>query len=255
VIDARDLHWEEGDGAFTLNGWRFATVHGGASREAVGDDAFVFFKTRSLVEQFLSFFNDLATPPSVERMVELGLYDGGSVPFWFEAFAPRKHVGIDLGQRRPTPYLEKYLSEGDRRERIDLHWGLSQADRRGVSAAVDAAFGDEPIDFVIDDASHLYEPSKTSFELLFPRLRPGVGWYLVEDWAWNHWPGEAEKWKAHRPLTRLIFDFVEMVGSTGQHLVRDVRVFSGFTAVRRSWAPREAFGDFALERSIYRYAE
>ena len=39
----------------------------------------------------------------------------------------------------------------------------------------------EPLDLVIDDASHLYGPTMASFEVLFPRLRPG-GLYVIEDW-------------------------------------------------------------------------
>ena len=38
---------------------------------------------------------------------------------------------------------------------------------------------------MIDDASHLYEPSLASFETLFPLLRPG-GTYIIEDWKWEH---------------------------------------------------------------------
>jgi hypothetical protein len=44
-----------------------------------------------------------------------------------------------------------------------------------------------PLDLVIDDASHIYGPTKASFQALFPLLRPG-GLYLIEDWAWAHWP-------------------------------------------------------------------
>src|SRR4029077_11377083 len=37
------------------------------------------------------------------------------------------------------------------------------------------------IDVVIDDASHLYGPTRRSFEILFPLLKPG-GAYIIEDW-------------------------------------------------------------------------
>ena len=35
---------------------------------------------------------------------------------------------------------------------------------------------------MIDDASHLYHPTVTTFELLFPRIRKG-GRFVIEDWA------------------------------------------------------------------------
>ena len=35
---------------------------------------------------------------------------------------------------------------------------------------------------MIDDASHLYNETSASFNVLFPRLRPG-GLYVIEDWS------------------------------------------------------------------------
>jgi hypothetical protein len=46
-------------------------------------------------------------------------------------------------------------------------------------------FGTTPVDLVIDDASHLYDESRASFETLFPLLHPG-GLYIIEDWRWQH---------------------------------------------------------------------
>ena len=46
-------------------------------------------------------------------------------------------------------------------------------------------FGGEPLDLVIDDASHVLGPTRSSFESLFPHLRPG-GTYLIEDWNSAH---------------------------------------------------------------------
>jgi hypothetical protein len=38
------------------------------------------------------------------------------------------------------------------------------------------------LDLVIDDASHLLGPTRSSFNVLFPLLRPG-GVYVIEDWS------------------------------------------------------------------------
>ena len=35
---------------------------------------------------------------------------------------------------------------------------------------------------MIDDASHLLDPTRSSFDVLFPLLRPG-GVYVIEDWG------------------------------------------------------------------------
>ncbi|MFE3638938.1 class I SAM-dependent methyltransferase [Streptomyces sp. NPDC059168] len=45
-----------------------------------------------------------------------------------------------------------------------------------------------PFDIVIDDGSHLNEHVLTSFEALFPHLRPG-GLYVVEDTQTAYWTG------------------------------------------------------------------
>ena len=65
------------------------------------------------------------------------------------------------------------------------HYGLNQADRPRLAEVVEEEFGGEPLDLVIDDASHLYEESRATFEVLYPHLRPG-GAYVLEDWRWQH---------------------------------------------------------------------
>ena len=53
-----------------------------------------------------------------------------------------------------------------------------------LARRVDAAFGNRPLDLVMDDASHLGPQTRASFETLFPRLRAG-GLYIIEDWSWH----------------------------------------------------------------------
>lgn len=252
MIRKEDLNWVDGDRAFTLNGWRFVTVHGGGYEDwAPGENCFLFFKTRALVEQYLTFFAGMAEPPRLDHVMELGLYDGGSVPFWFETLQPRKHVGLDIRTTGDNPYFEKYVSEHDRRLCIETHWGVSQDDRKRLTRLVDDAFGDQPLDLVIDDASHLYAPSRESFEILFPRLRPG-GLYVIEDWAWHHWRRLEGEWRGRKPLTHLICELVEALGSTGQSLIWNLSLCSGFAAVRRGWGPAEGLAE-GLDRCIYRH--
>jgi hypothetical protein len=253
-----DLRWDEGDRSFVLGNLRFVTVHGGGGFGdwAPGVNCLLFYKTRALVEQYLDWFATLARPPRGGNLVELGLFDGGSVPFWFEVLEPERHVGVDLRPPSASRYLEDYLGREDRRGHIGLHWGIDQSDEKRVAAICDASFGDEPIDLVIDDASHRYEQTRRSFETLFPRLRPGSGLYVIEDWAWSHWkdPAHEADFRGCRPLTDLVTQLIELMGSTSSRIVADLHVRSGFAAVRRGWEPASAFGDFSVERSIYRHA-
>ena len=50
-------------------------------------------------------------------------------------------------------------------------------------------FPDKDLDFIIDDASHLYHETRSAFNTCFPYLKAG-GFYCIEDWAWAHWPGD-----------------------------------------------------------------
>ena len=68
---------------------------------------------------------------------------------------------------------------------MHIHDDVDQADRAGSPRSSSEAFGDQPLDLVIDDCSHLYEATRASFNELFPRLRPG-GLYWIEDWPWAH---------------------------------------------------------------------
>lgn len=53
-------------------------------------------------------------------------------------------------------------------------------------AEIDEQYG--PFDIIIDDGSHVNAHVRTSFEVLFPRLRSG-GLYVVEDLYTSFWPG------------------------------------------------------------------
>jgi hypothetical protein len=232
---------------------QFLTVQGTGPADLVpGRNCFHFYKTRPLVEQYLDWFATLGDLRG-EFIVELGLYEGGSVPFWFEAFQPIKHVGIENRQRPlETTYFDDYVSAESRRGRIEAHWGTSQDDPIRLPALIDRAFGGGPIDVVLDDAAHLYGETKKAFELLFPKLREG-GLYIIEDWAWFHWRGIEEMYRGLRPLTELIKELVEVCGSTDRRVIRDIYICSGFAALWRGAADVQELGDSFIDRLTYRH--
>lgn len=249
-----ELRWDAGDRSFALGDLRFTTVHGGGVPGLdPGRNCLRLYKTRALVEQYLDWFARLASPPGGGNLLELGLFDGGSVPFWFEILRPDHHVGIDLRPPEHNAYLDRYLEAPDRSARIELHWRTDQTDAAQLDVITKGAFGEEPLDLVIDDASHLYDQTLRSFELLYPRLRPGTGLYVIEDWAWSHWSGIEHEWRDRRPLSELIQQLVEVAGSSSHRFLLDLFVCSGFVAVRRSWTPRAELEGFSVESLIYRH--
>ena len=124
---------------------------------------------------------------------------------------------------------------------------------------------------MIDDASHMYEHTKVSFETLFPLLRPG-GQYIIEDWSWACWSGLPEDFSVTNPnrcpdqnpaaagLPRLIAEIVTTAGKMENYMSLDadsvwelnpmiatVTVYPDFVVVERGDADGAAFPDFKLE--------
>lgn len=154
-------------------------------------------------------------PRVPRRIVDIGVYKGGSVVLLNELFRPEAMLALEINPN-DIPPLSRYLAaRGGGR----VWWarGIDQADRPNVHAACDAALGGEPIDLVVDDASHWYAPTLASFTALFPRMAPG-GLYVIEDWGWAHWPGEywqrrfgGPDFAAQTPLSNLLIDLTVMM--------------------------------------------
>jgi SAM-dependent methyltransferase len=196
----------------------------------------VLYKNQRLVDQYAAFW--VSRPGFIAKyIVELGVWDGGGLVFWFEHFRPEKHVGVDIRNRQDGIGFQEYVRSRTAEERIRTYWNTDQADGAALRAIYHAEFAPRSIDLVIDDCSHLDGPTRSSFSTLFPLLRPG-GIYLIEDWAWSHWPdwSRAEHpWAQEKELSEFVFDLIESVGSnTGA--VSSVAVYQGFAAVERGTA-------------------
>jgi hypothetical protein len=56
-------------------------------------ERFFLFKPPNMLRAYARFWANRGLPSNV---VELGIWEGGSAAFWFEVFAPRKLVALDL---------------------------------------------------------------------------------------------------------------------------------------------------------------
>ena len=159
---------------FTVAGTAFlaATVPIG-----VRPDEMVVIKPPALVRRYL----DLLAERRPRRVVELGIKDGGSTALLALAGDPEVLLAVDL-ERDAPPLLSRLESSEALRGCLRTEYGVDQGDRTTLTRLVDADLPGGDVDLVIDDASHVLAPTRTSFEVLFPRLRPG-GLYLVEDWS------------------------------------------------------------------------
>jgi predicted O-methyltransferase YrrM len=118
------------------------------------------------------------------RLVELGIAEGGSTVLAALAAEPSALLAVDI-EPEPLAALEEFIAARDLGARVHTRYGIDQGDRDQLTRTVDATIGTAPLDLVVDDASHALDPTRTSFEVLFPRLAPG-GLYAIEDWNADH---------------------------------------------------------------------
>jgi len=239
------LHWQEdrmlsGDLVFRLQHYK-----NDATWE-LNDHCFIFFKIKPLIDQYARFW---AFRPDFQPqlILELGMWDGGSLAFWHEYFQPEKIIGLDLTEREDSVYFQKYITSRHLQQSVRTYWGVNQADVERLNVIVRNEF-DTNLDLVIDDASHLYDATKASFETLFPLLRPG-GFYIIEDWAWAHWKACQSLWSPQQALTRFVIELIEAAGSSRQ-LIASLTVFEGFAVIERGYIAQQELSNFHLERFI-----
>jgi SAM-dependent methyltransferase len=185
-------------------------------------DCFVLGKNRRLIDDLLKIHETT----HVKRIVDLGIFKGGSMALYALLFEPVKLVGIEYATDIVAP-LREFIDRHNLTESVRPYYGVDQADDARVRSIVDTEFAGEDIDLVVDDASHYYFETRASFNTLFPYLRPG-GLYILEDWGWAHWPGDlwqkSQAFETSRPaLSNLVFEFC-MLSASRLDLVESVQV-------------------------------
>jgi len=107
------------------------------------------------------------------KMLEIGVADprfpGASAQMWRDYFPDLYFVGYDI-----NPDAEKYQ---DLANNVYIFIG-DQNSPEDLQRCIDSHGGE--FDIILDDGSHYSEHILTSFENLFPHLKPG-GYYVIED--------------------------------------------------------------------------
>ena len=166
------------EGRFSFGGENFVLSVALKDRPPSTSEAFTIAKN----EHYLRVYEELASAFSPRSILELGIFQGGSYVFLDKLFKPRRMSAVDISGQPVAPLLQ-YVADKEGRF---VHFSTSQSDREILEHIVRNELANE-LDLVVDDASHTYEQTKASFEILFPLLRPG-GIYLIEDWSWAHHP-------------------------------------------------------------------
>jgi cephalosporin hydroxylase len=202
-------------------------------------ERFILLKDRAVLEQYTAVLED-AQP---RRMLEFGIFQGGSPALFTLWFDLEKFVGVDICAS--VGAFDKFCRTHEAGKRIQTFYGVSQTDPARVGEIVRAEFGDATIDVVIDDASHLYENTRRTFEIAFPLLRPG-GTYVIEDWGWAHWPGH-QSFMGQTALSMLIME-ITMLCASRSDLVSELRIFPSMAFIRKS-PDAPPIPDFSLDSS------
>ena len=217
-------------------------------------------KTRGLLQSYIDLWEELRP----RRVFEIGIKRGGSTALLAQLGVERV-VSVELSDARAEA-LDRYIAERGLQDIVHPWYGVNQADRERLAQIVTEEFGTEPLDLVVDDASHLYEESVASFEVLFPHVRPG-GLYLLEDWRWNHILAnglttaleksekvrrdieqrmvDEDRLAPETPMSRLVMELVIARAVSGD-VVADVAIGPFWAAVRRGPAVLDP-GGFRLD--------
>lgn len=147
-------------------------------KENQHDYDLVLLKNTALVESWAKRMKN--TGRDFKNILELGIHSGGGIPYLFDLCNADYIAGIDIAVEDPN--IRKVLNRSTLAGKYDLYFETNQADEKAIGKIAEKHFPDG-IDMVVDDASHLLHETRRSFEILFPKLRPG-GLYIIEDYAW-----------------------------------------------------------------------
>jgi predicted O-methyltransferase YrrM len=222
------LNWLDAS-SFEIGGYVITSdyAHGGSQRKS-SDRDFTIMKTRNFFDHYTALKSE-----NFKKVLELGVYQGGSFVFLDQFLKPDKLAAVELSTV-PIPALDKYIANTEGRTR--LYYGTSQDDVAKLNQIVSEDFGGQ-IDLVIDDASHFYEQTKTSFATLFPKVRPG-GLYIVEDWSWSFqapFQDPTDGWFEQPAPANIIIDLMEDMAM--RPLIQSVHVERELLKIRRTINP------------------
>ncbi|MCH9726633.1 MAG: class I SAM-dependent methyltransferase [Planctomycetes bacterium] len=139
------------------------------------------YNSDKIANQYLQFYDPLFTPLANSNiaLLELGIFNGGSLHLWKDYFPNGKISGIDLNI--PEGFENDDRMNAYKGSQVDFDFLKNIAEKEAPSG----------FDIIIDDASHIGELSRQSFWYLFDNhLKPG-GIYVIEDWGtgyWEDWP-------------------------------------------------------------------
>ena len=136
------------------------------------------------------------------KLLELGIYEGGSLLLWRDYFPMGTIVGIDI----------QVKVDFSNEERVHVFQGAQQD--TAFLSEVARKTAPEGFDIIIDDASHFGNLTKIAFWHLFDNHLKPSGLYVIEDWGtgyWSDWP-DGKTYRRRPELYSRFLSTLEKIG-------------------------------------------
>jgi len=194
-------------------------------------DTFLLGKSKQMVEQLASIREN----QSIKKIFDMGILQGGSIVLYDQIFHPKKIVAIDHSPY-PVEALEKYILKNNKTKSLKPYYSVNQADRFGMEQILSLEFPDRDIDLIIDDASHLYDETREAFNINFPYLKK-AGLYIIEDWAWAHWPEDYWQkdnayFRERKALSNLLIELF-MLAASCPNFIENISINSKMIIIKK----------------------
>ncbi len=172
------------------------------------EEKLLLCKPIQMVEEYIRLFSQCPHG----RILEFGIFEGGSAIFYATLLKNIERI-VSVDQRSHSQVVENIIRKCELQDKVKLHYKTPQ-DSPIVRSIVMNELEGKP-DIIIDDCSHLYGPTKGTFQMMFPLLAPG-GLYIIEDWAWAHRPRHqvaTSVFNGEIALTNLLFELIALKGT------------------------------------------
>jgi SAM-dependent methyltransferase len=152
------------------------------------------------------FFEALIDRPV--RLLEIGVFRGGSLRLWRDYFPKGIVAGLDL----------EPIADIQDEERLRIYQGRQED--MVLLSRIAAEVAPDGFDIIIDDASHIAAPTRKCFWHLFDHHLKSGGLFVIEDWGtgyWRRWP-DGRAWRAGKPHYAGMVGFIkELVDEQAAH--------------------------------------
>ncbi len=141
------------------------------------------------LDNYTQYFSHLREQPI--RLLEIGVYRGGSLLMWNDFFPNGRIIGIDI---KPNP-LQTTPNQ--------VQFYQASQDDESALERIAQHEAPEGFDIIIDDAAHIGNLARRSFAALFSKYLKSGGIYVIEDWGtgyWGTWP-DGHLYHPHYPLS------------------------------------------------------